>query len=226
MSQLILMRHGESQWNFLNLFTGWVDIALSPKGIEEALLGGELIKNEPVDRVFTSSLVRAQTTAILAMSRHASQKPLLFEHKGIGRLNRWGKCYSEEARASCIPVTCSWHLNERMYGKLQGCNKDAMRKKFGEKQVKLWRRSFDIRPPGGESLQLTAKRTIPYFQNYIIPCLRKDENIFIAAHGNSLRSIVMHIENLSTKQVLELEIPTGKPLFYSFNNGKFIKKSS
>lgn len=225
MSQLILMRHGQSGWNLLDIFTGWVDISLTPKGVEEALEGGRLIQDIPIDKIFTSTLVRAQTTAILAMCHHKSQRPLVFEKSGFGRQKCWSKSYSKESLDACIPVTCAWQLNERMYGRLQGLNKQKTREKYGDEQVRLWRRSYDVRPPGGESLKLTAKRTIPYFQKKIVPYLKQGKNILISAHGNSLRSIVMEIEHLSKEDVLKLEIPTGKPLFYSFENGKFLKQT-
>jgi 2,3-bisphosphoglycerate-dependent phosphoglycerate mutase len=214
MAKLIMMRHGQSYWNLLNIFTGWVDIPLSPNGIQEALRGGELIKDLPIDVIFMSSLVRAQMTAQLAMTLHSSKKIPVVIHQGEGKLQEWSEIYSPEAQETTIPAYVAWQLNERMYGKLQGLNKQKTIEKYGAEQVKLWRRSYDIPPPEGESLKMTAERTIPYFQENILPRLKQGENVFICAHGNSLRAIVMFLDNLSKEEVLELEIATGVPLIY------------
>lgn len=223
MSKLILLRHGQSKWNKMNLFTGWVDIDLSSKGIEEALAAGDEIQDQRIDVVYTSTLMRAQMTATLAMSRHSKKKPLVFMHSS-GKEKEWGtEICSQDALDQCIPTHISWHLNERFYGELQGLNKDSARSEFGEEQVHIWRRSFDTPPPQGESLELTAKRTLPYFKNTILPHLEKGENVLIAAHGNSLRSIVMFLDELSNEEVLKLEIPTGKPLIYQLKQGAFKK---
>jgi len=223
MAKLILLRHGQSKWNKLNRFTGWVDVDLTAEGIEEALNAGEEIKKIPVDVVYTSTLVRAQMTATIAMSRHASQRPLIFMHTK-GKEKEWGTDHClEEALEEGIPTYMSWHLNERYYGKLQGMNKDEARKEFGEEQVHIWRRSFDVPPPEGESLELTLQRTLPYFQETIVKALEKGLNVLVAAHGNSLRSIVMFLDKLSKEEVLKLEIPTGHPLIYQFDQSKFKK---
>jgi 2,3-bisphosphoglycerate-dependent phosphoglycerate mutase len=223
-SKLILMRHGESEWNKQNIFTGWVDIPLSEKGVQEALKGGELIKDIPIDVIFTSTLIRAHMTLFLSMMHHSSKKVPVFIHEKKGKQSLWSKIWEKKSSDNTIPVYYSWHLNERMYGKLQGLNKEETAKKFGAEQVKIWRRSYDIAPPGGESLKLTAKRTIPYFKDRILPFLKRGENVFVPAHGNSLRSIVMYLEDLSKEQVLSLEIPTGKPIIYNYNEGKWIKE--
>ncbi|WP_087037706.1 2,3-bisphosphoglycerate-dependent phosphoglycerate mutase [Thermococcus litoralis] len=217
MSKLILIRHGESLWNKLNLFTGWVDVPLSERGIEEALKAGELLKEWKIDVVFTSELVRAIQTAMLVMSKNTSGVPKI-EHEN-GKMKDWGIVYGEHGK-NYVPVYKSWHLNERYYGKLQGFNKDEAKKIYGEERVLLWRRSYDIAPPGGESLKDTAERTIPYFKEKIIPELEKGKNVLVSAHGNSLRSIVMHIEKLTKEQVLKLNIPTGVPLVYEYSEGK------
>ncbi len=222
--KLILMRHGESEWNKQNIFTGWVDVPLSEKGVEEAIKGGELIKDIPIDVIFTSTLIRAHMTLFLAMQRHSSKKVPIFIHEKKGKLFKWGKIWDERSAEKTIPVYYSWHLNERMYGRLQGLNKEETAKKFGADQVKIWRRSYDIAPPDGESLKLTCKRTIPYFKKRILPFLEKGQNVFVPAHGNSLRSIVMHLEKLSGEEVVHLEIPTGKPLIYIYENGKWLKE--
>jgi len=212
MGMLILLRHGASIWNDKNIFTGWVDIPLSQKGVEESLKAGEVISKLPIDLIFTSTLIRAQTTAMLAMTKHS--KVPFFLHPNKGNLEEWSTIHSEETMQEMVPVRCAWQLNERMYGELQGMNKDEMRKKFGEAQVQKWRRSFDVAPPGGESLKDTSERTIPYFKEEILPFLEKGKNVFVAAHGNSLRSIVMMLEQLTPEQVVSLEIPTGEPWIY------------
>jgi 2,3-bisphosphoglycerate-dependent phosphoglycerate mutase len=214
--KLIMMRHGESEWNRLNLFTGWVDIPLSVKGVEESIQGGKKIANIPVDVIFTSTLIRAQMTAMLAMMHHSSGKAPCVQHPHEGKLEEWAQIYSEAAKEKCIPVYNAWELNERMYGRLQGMNKQEMRAKFGDEQVQIWRRSFDEGPPEGESLAMTAARSIPYFKNRILPLLQTGKNVFISAHGNSLRSIVMFLDNLTKDEVVHLELATGDPLLYTF----------
>lgn len=222
-AKLILLRHGQSEWNRLNLFTGWVDIPLSAQGVQESFEAGKLFSQTPIDVIFVSTLIRAQTTAVLAMVDHSSRKVPTFHHPHEGNLESWGQVYSESARQNSIPVFTSWHLNERMYGRLQGMNKQEMVEQYGADQVHRWRRSFDEAPPEGESLAMTAARTIPYFQEEILPQLKQGKNVLISAHGNSLRSIVMFLDNLTKEQVLALEIPTGKPLFYTFSEGKWSK---
>jgi 2,3-bisphosphoglycerate-dependent phosphoglycerate mutase len=222
MSKLILMRHGESVWNKKNLFTGWVDVPLSEKGVQESIEGGKKIKNIPIDVIFMSTLIRAQMTGFLAMGQHETKKTLVVHHEK--KLEEWGKIYNESTQKDTIPVYFSWHLNERMYGELQGNNKDEMREKFGKEQVHIWRRSYETAPPNGESLKDTADRTLPYFKEIVVPYLQKGKNIFIAAHGNSLRAIVMFLDNLTKEEVVKLEIPTGKPLIYDYENGRWKKK--
>jgi 2,3-bisphosphoglycerate-dependent phosphoglycerate mutase len=222
--KLVLLRHGESDWNRKNLFTGWVDIPLSQGGVKEALDAGKRISSIPFDVIFVSSLVRAQMTAMLAMTQHTGGKTPLILHPGQGKLEKWAKIYSEESAKTTIPVITAWEINERMYGALQGCNKDEMRKKYGAEQVHIWRRSYDTPPPEGESLEGTAKRSIPYFEKQIAPYLEKGQNVLVSAHGNSLRSIVMKLDNLSREEVLKLEIPTGEPLCYSLVDGKWQKE--
>jgi 2,3-bisphosphoglycerate-dependent phosphoglycerate mutase len=222
-SKLILMRHGQSQWNKLNIFTGWVDVPLSQEGIEEAVRGGDKIKDISIDVIFTSALIRAHMTLLIAMLNHSSKKTPVFQHKE-GNMHKWAKIYDKKMAENTIPVYSSWHLNERMYGELQGVNKIELAKKFGADQVQIWRRSFDVAPPGGESLKITAERTLPYFKKEIMPFLEQGKNVFVSAHGNSLRSIVMHLDNLSGEEVAKLEIPTGEPLVYTYEKGKWIKE--
>jgi 2,3-bisphosphoglycerate-dependent phosphoglycerate mutase len=225
MVKLILMRHGQSQWNLYNLFTGWVDIPLSTTGVEESLEGGRLIQYEPIDIIYTSTLIRAQMTAMLAMTCHTSGKVPVILHPDEGRLEDWGRIFSSAAEVQTVPVICAWELNERMYGEIQGVNKDELREKYGTDQVQIWRRSYDVPPPGGESLKMTAARSIPYFEQNIVPCLKKGKNVFVAAHGNSLRSIMMKLDNLSPQEVVQLELATGLPVIYNYENGRFTKQS-
>lgn len=219
--KLILLRHGQSIWNKENLFTGWVDIPMSEQGNQECIEAGKKIADIPIDVVFTSTLIRAQMTVPLALLHHKSGRIPVFLHPGQGKVDEWGEVYSEEAKKKLIPVYTAWELNERMYGHLQGLNKAETAKKYGAEQVHLWRRSFDVRPPEGESLKMTAERTLPYFKKEIAPYLEKGKTVLISAHGNSLRSIAMHIENLSKEEVVALELPTGEPRIYSFDHGRY-----
>ena len=221
-TKLILLRHGASLWNEKNIFTGWVDIPLSSKGIEESFKAGKKIAHMPIDVIFTSTLIRAQMTAMLAMSLHEGEKVPCVIHPE-GKLGEWAEIYSEETKKSCIPVYVAWQLNERMYGQLQGMNKDEMRKKYGADQVHVWRRSYDQAPPEGESLEMTAARSIPYFQEKIVPLLKQEKNVLISAHGNSLRSIVMFLDKLSKEEVVNLEMATGDPVIYTFESGHWHK---
>ena len=196
MARLILLRHGESQWNLENRFTGWVDVPLSPRGVQEATHAGEKLRSFTFDRAFTSVLARANETLRLVL---------------------------ETISQTDIPIEKDKALNERMYGELQGLNKDETAKKYGEAQVKIWRRSYDVRPPGGESLKDTAERVLPYYERTIKPYLQKGDTILVAAHGNSLRALIMELEQLSQEQVLELNIPTGAPLLYELDQaGKIV----
>lgn len=213
---LILLRHGQSAWNKKNIFTGWVDIPLTREGIEEALSAGRQIAHIPIDYIYTSTLIRAQMTTMLAMSQHSSDKVPYILHPNEGRLESWSRIYGEEAKKNCIPVTCAWQLNERMYGTLQGLNKEETKKEFGQEQVQIWRRGYQVAPPEGESLEMTAERTIPYLEEEIIPHLTRGENVLISAHGNSLRAIVMYLKKLNQEEVLKLEIPTGQALLYRY----------
>ncbi len=228
MSLLILMRHGQSVWNAANLFTGWVNVPLTPEGIDEAVEGGRQIAHLAIDEVHTSTLIRAQMTAMLALSEHKSgktpvvQTPQMVEmtsESGEASMTDWSK--TNGPLEHILPVYMASELNERMYGDLQGLNKQETREKYGDEQVKIWRRSYDVPPPNGESLELTAKRTLPYFSSKILPQLDAGKNIFVAAHGNSLRSVIMDIEGLSREEVLRLEVPTGIPIVYERLEGNW-----
>ncbi len=191
MAQLILFRHGQSVWNLENKFTGWVDVELSSKGVEEAKNAGLKLKGYHFDFAYASELKRAQNTLVLALeaSGHEPLKPIY-----------------------------NLALNERMYGDLQGLDKAETAKKYGEDQVKIWRRSFDIPPPNGESLKNTAERVIPYFESEIIPKLKAGKNVVIAAHGNSLRALIMYLEKMTPEQILEFEIGTAQPRLYELDD--------
>lgn len=215
MSKLILLRHGQSAWNEKNLFTGWVDIPLSESGVREAMQAGALLSEQPIDMIFTSTLIRAQMTLALALLHHHSKKVPVFVHPNEQPRASWEQIHSKEAKEQTIPVFQAWELNERMYGDLQGLNKAETIRTFGEERVHQWRRSFDVVPPHGESLEMTAKRTIPYFCNTIEPLLAQGKNILICAHGNSLRAIIMHWERLTPKEIIHRELATGHPLIYT-----------
>ncbi len=219
MNYLILMRHGQSVWNKLNIFTGWVDVPLSKEGITEALQAGEEIKDLPIDIIFTTTLVRAQTTTFLAMSHHYSNKTPVVKHFEESKLGKWGKIYNEQTEAETIPVIYTSELNERYYGELQGKDKREMAEEYGEDQIKTWRRSFDIAPPQGESLQMTTARSVPYFKEHIYPLLLSGKNVLVVAHGNSLRSLIMELDQLNTKEITQVELATAKPLIYIHQQG-------
>ena len=221
MSQLILLRHGQSDWNKKNLFAGWVNIPLTEEGVNEALLAGEEIKNIPLDAIFVSNLIRAQATAMLAMTKHASGKTTVMVPKENELKDRM-KSFGVDIESECIPMYDAWQLNERYYGELQGRNRQEVAEQYGAEQVKIWRRSYDVPPPNGESLQMTAERTLPYFKEKILPYLEKGKNVLIVAHGNSLRSIVMFLENFTREEVLAFDLLTGKPRYYTYDNGEFI----
>ncbi|KAJ3695792.1 hypothetical protein LUZ60_001169 [Juncus effusus] len=225
-SALILIRHGESLWNEKNLFTGCVDVPLTKKGVEEAIEAGKRISNIPVDVIFTSALIRAQMTAMLAMTQHRRKKVPIILHTETEQAQKWGEVYSEDTKKQSIPVITAWQLNERMYGELQGLNKQETADKFGKEKVHEWRRSYDIPPPNGESLQMCSQRAVAYFQNQIEPQLLEGKNVMIAAHGNSLRSIIMYLDKLTTKEVISLELSTGIPMLYIFKEGRFIRRGS
>lgn len=219
---LILLRHGESLWNKANLFTGWVDVPLSNKGIKEAFEAGQLLKKYSIDIVYTSSLIRGIMTAMIALCEQSKKTPVIIhEH---GKMKDWGKIYSEKTEKEVLPVYSSDALNERMYGELQGLNKKETAVKFGEEQVHIWRRSYDVAPPHGESLEMTLERVLPYFEKYILPQLHAQKTILVSAHGNSLRAIIKHIEGLSGDEIVKYELATGIPITYSFENGTFTKQ--
>lgn len=194
MSHLVLVRHGQSEWNEKNLFTGWRDPDLTAQGIDEAKAAGQALKQQGLvfDLAFTSDLQRAQKTLTLLLA---------------------------EQGQSDLPTTQNQALNERDYGDLAGLNKDDARKKWGDEQVHIWRRSYDTPPPGGESLKDTGARVLPYYDSDILPHVKTGKNILIAAHGNSLRSLVMRLEGLSSAEILDVNIDTGVPYIYQMDAG-------
>ena len=197
---LVLVRHGQSEWNAQNRFTGWADVDLTERGVEEAHKAARALKEKGIrfDEAFTSDLIRAQRTLDIIL-------------KDLGQED--------------IPITRDKALNERDYGDLVGMNKDDARRKWGEEQVHIWRRSYDVPPPGGESLKDTAERAVPYFEKHILPKVMAGENVLVSAHGNSLRAIIMWLEKLSPEEVLKLELATGVPILYELNDkGEIVRK--
>ncbi len=198
MAKLILIRHGESLWNLENRFTGWTDVPLTPKGEEEAKSAGVKLRGTKIDVAYTSALTRAQRTLKLIME----EMPL------------------------SVPVIKDQALNERHYGDLQGLNKADTAKRYGAEQVHIWRRSYDIAPPNGESLKDTAARTLPFFERAIMGDLKQGKNVLVVAHGNSNRSIVMALDKLDEKQVTELNLATGVPVVYEIDeDGNVVNKT-
>jgi 2,3-bisphosphoglycerate-dependent phosphoglycerate mutase len=201
MAKLILLRHGQSTWNLENRFTGWIDVPLTEQGIQEADEAGKKLRiaGIRIDEAFTSVLKRA-----------------------IDTLTHCLKAMGQES----VPIHYDQALNERHYGDLQGLNKAETAEKFGDAQVKLWRRSYDVKPPNGESLKDTAARTLPYFYDKILPEVKRGKNVLVSAHGNSLRAIVMDLDRLNEAQVLELNIPNGVPIIYEIDpQGNIVSKS-
>lgn len=194
--KLILVRHGQSEYNLQNRFTGWHDVDITEMGEHEACGAGKLLKNEKIDIAFTSALKRAQHTLNIILN---------------------------ELPKKDIPIVKTDALNERKYGELEGLNKAEMAAKYGSEQLHTWRRSFDVPPPGGESLKDTRNRVVPYFKKEILPELKEEKNVLIVAHGNSLRSLIMFIENLSPEQILARELAFCVPLKYEFDDKKLIE---
>jgi len=219
MSKLFLQRHLKSQWNTEDRYAGWVDNPISKEGSDMAIEASKMLIGENFDIVFTSPLIRNQQTVVRIL-RHFEKTPL-FVHLDGGKMQEWGSF--EGGFGSCTPTYVSEKLNERYYGKLQGLNKEESKKVFGEEQVKLWRRSWDVRPPEGESLKDTFERTVPFFQEYIEKELKEGKNVLIVSSGNALRSIVKYIENISDENIIDFEITFGGTIKYNFD-GKNYKK--
>jgi 2,3-bisphosphoglycerate-dependent phosphoglycerate mutase len=213
--KLVMVRHGQSQWNLEDRFTGWVDVPLSKKGIEEAISAGKKLKDYEFDTMYVSHMLRAIQTLHYIFIESNSKKTPIIKHEDK-RVSKWELNYDSDLKKE-IPVYQSVELAERYYGDLQGLNKQKTREKYGVEQVKLWRRSFDINPPNGESLKDTSERTIPYFKKYILKDLQDGKDVLVSAHGNSLRSIVMYVEKVAKEEIPNVEIPTGVPIVYNFD---------
>lgn len=217
MAKLILVRHGESAWNKTNRFTGWVDISLTEHGILEAMKAAQELEKIKINHAFVSHLVRAQETLNIILS---SQKLTgLFLHPGEKKKN-WYTCVHHSERTEILSHVTSL-LNERYYGALQGLDKDEVRKKYGEKKVLAWRRGYDVRPPGGESLKDVYQRAIPFFIKRVVPLLREDKNVIISSHGNTLRAIMKYLDNISSAQVPHLNLYPASPILYEYENKTF-----
>lgn len=227
MATLILLRHGQSLWNAANKFTGWVDVPLSERGRAEATIASCKLRTYRVNVCFTSMLMRALETAVICLTECdeicGGRIPVIKHAADAPEWHGWDKYNGN--RDEELPIFSSAALDERYYGQLQGLNKAATAEKYGKEQVHEWRRSFSLRPPGGESLEDTMKRTVPFFQNRILTHLKQGDNVLVVAHGNSLRSIVMYLENLSPEEVPNLNLKTGVPIVYSLSSeGEVLEK--
>jgi 2,3-bisphosphoglycerate-dependent phosphoglycerate mutase len=222
MGTLILLRHGQSLWNAANKFTGWVDVPLSERGRAEATIASCKLKDKGhrIDVCFTSQLFRAMETAVICLTECpeiCGGKTPIFQHTATDTdWQGWNNYVGN--RAEELPILSSVALDERYYGDLQGLNKAQTAVQYGEEQVNLWRRSFSVRPPHGESLEDTLNRVQPYFSQCIFPHLCAGETALVAAHGNSLRAIIMHLEALTPEQVVQLELITGVPIVYTLDS--------
>jgi 2,3-bisphosphoglycerate-dependent phosphoglycerate mutase len=228
MSQLILIRHGQSLWNAANKFTGWVDVPLSERGRAEATVASCKLRDYRVNVCFTSKLIRAIETAIICLTECddicGGKIPIIQHEADDEDWHGWDK-YDGNANEE-LPIVTSAALDERYYGDLQGLNKAQTAAKYGEAQVHEWRRSYSVRPPGGESLEDTQHRVIPYFDRCILPHLQKGENVLVSAHGNSLRAIIMKLDKLTEEEVPKLELTTGVPIVYNLDeSGEVAKKT-
>lgn len=228
MATLILIRHGQSTWNAANKFTGWVDVPLSKLGRLEATQAAYKLRQYKIDICFTSLLIRAIETAVICLTEYpevcAGKSPILKHEADDPDWHGWNQY--EGNPADELPIFPSAALDERYYGTLQGLNKAETIEKYGAEQVNVWRRSFATRPPLGESLQDTLERTLPYFQSRILAHLTQGENVLVAAHGNSLRSIIMHLDRLDETAVTGLELATGIPIVYEIDQtGRVMNKT-
>lgn len=227
MAKLILTRHGQSLWNAENKFTGWVDVPLSEMGRAEATIASCKLRDYRVRVCFTSMLFRAMETAIIILTEVDDicdgRIPIIKHDVEDEDWRGWDKYNGDPEQE--LPVYTAAALDERYYGELQGLNKAETAAKFGKEQVHIWRRSYDVAPPGGESLADTVKRTVPFFRDRILKHLMAGDNVLIAAHGNSLRSIIKYLENLSEEEIVKVELGTAVPLVYDIDaNGQVTDK--
>jgi 2,3-bisphosphoglycerate-dependent phosphoglycerate mutase len=228
MAKLILIRHGQSTWNAANKFTGWVDVPLSKLGRQEAKLAASKISGNQIDVCFTSLLIRAIETAVICLTECegacANKSPIIKHEADNPDWHGWDKYEGDHSQE--LPVFTTMTLDERFYGDLQGLNKAQTAERYGPELVHQWRRSFSVRPPGGESLEDTMKRTLPFFRSRILTHVKQGDNVMVAAHGNSLRSIIMDLDHLSEEEVPKLELATGVPIVYDINpEGKVTNKA-
>jgi 2,3-bisphosphoglycerate-dependent phosphoglycerate mutase len=219
MPTLILLRHFQSQWNLENRFTGWVDVPLSREGINQVGKVVQKLSEIKIDAIYTSPLIRNQDT-VLRIFEHLVEKYPIFIHFE-GKMQKWGNF--QKINKDYFPVYVSERLNERYYGKLQGMNKDMIIKKYGPEKVHLWRRSFGVEPPGGESLKETLKRVTPLYIDHIEKDLKKGKTILVVASHNSLRALVKHIEKVPDKEIINMEIPTATLIKYEFDRNLKLK---
>jgi len=217
MSYLILVRHGESRWNLANKFQGWVDVPLSRHGIEEAITTAKRLKGIKIDQAFVSKLERAHETLTIILSRQ--EMTGIFLHPDEKKENWY--TFSGNSEKTEILAHSTRLLNERYYGDLQGLNKSTVRKKYGEEKVLQWRRGYNVRPPGGESIEDVYKRAIPYFTKRVLPLLKQNKNIILVSHGNVMRTILKHIENIPADYLPHLDLPSGKPIIYKYSKKGF-----
>lgn len=219
MAQLILVRHGQSLWNALNKFTGWVDVPLSERGRAEATIASCRLSGYRVNVCFTSKLIRAIETATICLTENddicGGKIPIIKHEQPDPDWRGWDSYDGNPAEE--LPIFTNAALDERFYGELQGLNKADTAAKYGSEQVQKWRRSYSVRPPGGESLEDTQQRVVAYFNSRIMPHLLAGDNVLIAAHGNSLRSIIMMLDGLSPDEVTALELATGVPIVYELD---------
>jgi 2,3-bisphosphoglycerate-dependent phosphoglycerate mutase len=214
MAKLFLLRHIKSQWNEENRFTGWMDVPLDEKEVPKAKKMADQVFAERIDKIYTSTLFRNMDT-VARMFEFGNKKYPVFMHLDKGKMKKWSN-YTDISRYD-VPVFVTELLNERYYGKIQGENKDTAAKKYSQELIHLWRRSYDVAPPGGESLKDVTKRVIPFFKNYPEKNLRQEKNVLIVASHNSLRVIAKYVEKISDQDIINLEIPYGGAIFYQFD---------
>ena len=220
MAKLFLLRHLKSQWNLEDRFAGWVDNPISQEGRDSIRPIAESMRDEKFDLMYTSPLMRCKQTVVLLLENLGQQKPL-FLHIDGGKMQKWSN-YVDVA-GNDLPVYASEKLNERYYGRLQGLNKKETMEKYGAEQVHLWRRSYNVRPPGGESLEDVCKRATPFYRKTIEKKLQEGKNVLVVASHNSLRAIVKYVENIPDNKIIDVELPFGALVKYEFKDGKYIK---
>jgi 2,3-bisphosphoglycerate-dependent phosphoglycerate mutase len=220
MNYLVLVRHGESRWNIANKFTGWVDVPLSERGVQEAVTAAKSLDDLNLEVAFSSKLERAQATLLIILSSQDQTGIFIHEEE---KGNKW-QINSNKLGNNDIPVYSNSALNERYYGELQGVDKNKARKKYGEKKVFGWRRGYSNTPPMGESLKDVYHRVVPYFKTRVMKEIKAKKNVIVSAHGNSLRAMIKHIDDISDEDIPHLELPTGTPIIYEYSRGKLRRK--